>query len=426
MTSSLYKVTAINHTRYKFRWTIVVLLFFATTINYLDRQILGVLAPTLTKIFKWSETDYAFLVSAFKWVYAIGLFSVGWLLDKIGTKKGFSISITIWSIAGMLHAACSSVGSFAIARFMLGIGEAGNYPGCIKAIAAWFPKKERAFATGLFNSGSNIGAIGAPLLIPWLTITYSWRAAFVVTGLVGFIWLLCWWIFYDQPERQKKVKAEELKYIQQDTIITTLKIPLQQLLHYRTFWIIALTRFITDPVWWFFLFWLPKFLDTRHHVTLTALALPLIIIYLFADLGSVFGGWLSSHFIKKGKTADRVRKDTILISSPMVLPVSLAAVTHNLWISVILISLATAAHQRWAANIFTIVSDIFPEKAVATVIGFSGTAGAVGGALAALAVGFLLGKTGSYLPAFIIFSFMYFIAWLLLKLFVPVRPLEGF
>ena len=404
----------------KKRWTICVLLFFATSINYLDRQVLGILAPELTKIFNWSETDYGLIISSFKWAYAIGLFAAGALLDKIGTKKGFAIFISIWSLAAMFHSVARSLTGFVIARFFLGIGEAGNFPACIKTIAAWFPAKERAFATGLFNSGSNIGAIIAPLLIPWLFIQYGWQSAFIITGAIGFVWLFFWLIFFKSPATQADCIENNKALPESDRNIVS-KVTFRSLLKDRKVWIICLCRFITDPVWWFFLYWLPKFLYTKFHIELIGLALPLIIIYVVSDLGSIAGGWYSSWLIKNGHSVNNARKRAILICGIMALPVTFASVTNNLWVCVMLISLATAAHQAWAANIYTIVSDIFPEHKVATLTGLAGTFGAVGGALAALAVGLILQITHTYIPVFIVFSGMYLLAWWLLKQYVPIN-----
>jgi ACS family hexuronate transporter-like MFS transporter len=407
---------------YKYRWTICVLLFFATSINYLDRQVLGILAPQLSQILGWSEADYGIIISSFKWAYAIGLFATGTLLDKIGTKKGFSIFIALWSLVAMLHSVARSLTGFIFARFFLGIGEAGNFPACIKAVTAWFPLKERALATGLFNSGSNIGAIAAPILVPWLFIQFGWQAAFWVTGSFGIIWLLFWLLLYQRPEDSKRLHPQEMQYILKGRVHTVHeRVPLTTLLKDKRVWVICLCRFITDPVWWFFLYWLPKFLNTKFHIDLMNLAFPLIFIYIMSDLGSIAGGWYSSWLIRKGHKANDARKRTIFLCGLMALPVTFAAITDHIWISVAVISLATAAHQAWAANIYTIVSDIFPENKVATIVGLSGTFGAVGGALVALAVGLVLQVIHSYIPIFIAFSSMYLVAWALLKKFVPIN-----
>lgn len=407
---------------HKYRWTICVFLFFATAINYLDRQVLGILAPELTKIFNWSETDYGIIISSFKWAYAIGLFASGALLDKIGTRKGFSIFIIVWSVFAMFHAYARSLWSFIIARFMLGLGEAGNFPACIKAVAAWFPVKERAMATGLFNSGSSIGAIIAPLLVPWLFIQFGWQAAFLVTGSFGLIWVVFWLRSYAEPDKHPHLHPDEKQYIVEGKSRNVPdRIPFRELLKDRRVWVICLCRFITDPVWWFFLYWLPKFLNAKFDIDLLEMALPLIVIYVMSDLGSIAGGWYSSWQIKKGRTVNDARKRTIFICGLMALPVTIAAYTNNIWIAVVVVSLATAAHQAWAANIFTIVSDVFPQNKVATLVGLSSTFGAVGGALVALAVGLILESTHSYLPIFIAFSSMYLVAWALLTKYVKIE-----
>lgn len=410
-----------NDGGHKFRWTICAFLFFATSINYLDRQVLGILAPELSRIMQWSEADYGIIISAFKWAYAAGLILSGALLDRIGTKKGFSIFVAVWSLAAMGHALARSLGGFIIARFSLGIGEAGNFPACIKAVAAWFPVKERALATGIFNSGSNIGAIIAPLLVPWLFIRFGWESAFLITGSFGIVWLILWLLFFHSPGKHKKLHPRERAYIfqgREDRPVE--KVPFRTLLKDRRVWVICLCRAITDPVWWFFLYWLPKFLDAKFNIELLDVALPLIVIYLVSDMGSIAGGWYSSWQIKRGRSVNDARKRTILICGLMALPVTFAAVSEHLWVCILLISLATAAHQAWAANIFTIVSDIFPENKVATLTGLSSTCGAIGGALAALAVGWVLQLTHNYLPVFIVFSSMYLVAWILLKKFVKI------
>ncbi|WP_211309742.1 MFS transporter [Mucilaginibacter yixingensis] len=414
--------TGLTDNGHKYRWKICVLLFFATSINYLDRQVLGILAPELTRMFKWSEADYGIIISAFKWAYAIGLLCAGAILDKIGTKKGFTIFISIWSVVSMLHAAARSLMGFIVARFALGIGEAGNFPACIKTVAGWFPVKERAFATGLFNSGSNIGAIIAPLLIPWLFIKWGWQWAFLVTGLLGLIWLAFWLAVYRKPDEHPGLHPDERSYILADRPTATQeKVPFRLLLKDRRVWIICLCRFLTDPVWWFFLYWLPKFLSARFHIELLDVAAPIIAIYVISDLGSIAGGWYSSWQIKHGHSVDSARKRTILICGLMALPVTFAAVTNHLWVAVGFISLATAAHQAWAANIYTIVSDIFPQNKVGTLTGLAGTFGAVGGALGALIVGIILQVSHSYIPIFISFSSMYLVAWFLLRVFVKIE-----
>lgn len=402
-----------------YRWTILALLFFATTINYMDRQILGILAPTLEKEIGWNEVEYASIVVAFQAAYALGLLIVGRLIDKIGTKKGYSLSLTGWSLSAAAHALATSVTGFSVARFFLGLFEAGNFPAAVKTVAEWFPKKERAFATGLFNAGSNVGAIVAPLVVPWLAITYGWQEAFIAVGLVGLIWLIFWYWLYDKPENQKRLSKTELEYIHSDPPDTQVKIPWLSLMKYKQAWGFALAKFLTDPVWWFYLYWIPKFLYKEYGITLDKIGLPLIIIYLMADVGSIGGGWLSSFFIKKGWSITKGRKTAMLICAILVLPIVFASKAGNIWIAVALLSLATAAHQGWSANLFTTASDVFPRKAVGSVVGFGGMAGAIGGMLIASIAGLVLQLTGNYLSLFVMAGSMYLIAFALHHLLIP-------
>jgi ACS family hexuronate transporter-like MFS transporter len=403
-----------------YRWRIVVLLFFASTINYIDRQVLGILAPQLTLEFGWSESDYGFIIMAFQAAYAIGLISMGTLLDKIGTRLGFIIAMSLWSLAGMAHAAASSVFSFAVSRFSLGIGQSANFPAAIKTVAEWFPKKERALATGIFNSGPNIGAILVPLMVPAIALKWGWQMAFIVTGALGFVWLIFWMVFYRKPESQKLLTEAERNYILQDDLEPeTTKLPWKSIISYKQTWGICLARFLTDPIWWFFLYWLPKFLNTNYHINLTNIGLPLIVIYVVSIGGSIFGGWMSSGLINRGMNPVKARKNTILLMALLVVPIFFASLTANLWVAVLLISMATFAHQGYAANIFTIVSDIYPKNAVGSVTGLAGFAGAVGGILFSAAVGLILEFTGSYYVIFGIASVAYLLCWLSLYLLVP-------
>ncbi|MEI7422199.1 MAG: MFS transporter [Prolixibacteraceae bacterium] len=402
-----------------YRWRIVVLLFFATTINYIDRQVLGILAPQLQVAFGWSESDYGFIIMAFQAAYAIGLISMGALLDKIGTRLGFIIAISLWSLAGMFHAAARSVLTFAMARFALGIGESANFPASIKTVAEWFPKKERALATGIFNSGPNFGAILTPLIIPIIALKWGWQWAFIGTGALGFIWLLFWIPMYRKPELNRRLTESERTYILQDDLEPdTKKLPWKSIISYKQTWGICLARFLTDPIWWFFLYWLPKFLNSNYHINLTNIGLPLIIIYVVSIGGSVFGGWLSSFLIKRGKNPVAARKKTIFFMALLVVPIFFTSFTTNVWLAVLLISMATFAHQGYAANIFTIVSDIYPKNAVGSVTGLAGFAGAVGGILFSGAVGLILEFTGSYYVIFGIASIAYLLCWLSLYLLV--------
>ncbi|HJX70526.1 MAG TPA: MFS transporter [Bacteroidales bacterium] len=401
-----------------YRWRIVALLFFATTINYVDRQILGILAPQLQELFSWSESDYGFIIMAFQAAYAIGLVITGGLLDKIGTKTGYIIAMTLWSVAGMLHAVGRSVVSFASLRFVLGLGQSANFPAAVKSVAEWFPKRERAMATGLFNAGSNVGAILTPLIIPVVALKWGWQWAFVGTGALGLIWLFFWVPFYDRPELMKRLKKTEKDYILKNEDEDIIKIPWKKILPHKQTIGICLARFVTDPVWWFFLYWLPKFLNNNHGIDLTHIGPPLIVIYVVSIGGSVFGGWLSSFLISKGRNPVAARKLSILILALMVIPVFFASGASNVWFAVVLISMAAFAHQGYAANIFTIVSDIYPKNAVGSVTGLSGFAGAIGGLLFSGAAGLILQYTGSYYFLFGFASIAYLLCWLFLKLFV--------
>ncbi|QYU69100.1 MFS transporter [Leptolyngbya sp. 15MV] len=403
------------------RWVICALLFLATTINYIDRQIIGILKPTLSAEFGWSEQDYADIVFWFQAAYAIGLVTVGRVIDIVGVRWGYAIAVAVWSFFGMAHAAASSVATFAMARFGLGIGEAGNFPAAVRATADWFPKRERAFATGLFNSGSNVGAIITPLLVPWLVIDLAlgWQAAFLITGALGFLWLIAWFVYYRQPEESPRVSPAELALIRSDPIEGDSKIKWAELAKHRQTWAFAIGKFMTDPIWWFFLFWLPDFFGKNYGLDLKTFGPPLVAIYLLADVGSIAGGWYSSFLIKRGWSINAGRKFAMLICALCVLPVSLAIYAENLFIAVAIIGLAAAAHQGWSANLFTLASDTMPRRAVASVVGFGGTAGAIGGMLMAQYAGYVLENTGSYTPIFLMIGSMYLLALLIIHLINP-------
>lgn len=409
-----------------YRWRILVLIFFATTINYIDRQVIGMLKPFIAEDLGWTESGYGYIVTAFQIAYAMGLLFVGRILDKIGTKAGYSIAIIVWSIAGMAHAAARSVVSFGVARFFLGLGESANFPAAVKSVAEWFPKKERALATGFFNSGSSIGAIAAPVIVTAITIKYGWQWAFLITGASGFVWVVFWLFFYQIPQNHSKLTKSEYIHIHSDNEEVNDKPMLwRDIIGYKQTIAICLSRFVTDWVWWFFLFWGPAFLNKTFGIDLKEIVLPLIIIYSVAGFGGISMGWLSSFFIKSGKSINYSRKTSILICALIVLPVIAAPRINNLWVVTGLISLAAAAHQGWASNIFTVVSDIFPKKAVATVVGLSGFAGAVGGALAASIVGMVLQATDSYFLILSVAGFSYLIAWTILKLMIPrIEPVR--
>jgi len=415
-----------NHEIGNSRWTIVALLFFATTINYIDRQVIGILKPFITQDLGWNENDYGHIVAAFQIAYAAGMLITGRLLDQLGTRLGYLWAVVVWSIAGIAHAAASGIGSFAYARAALGIGESANFPAAVKSVAEWFPQKERAFATGLFNSGSTVGAIIAPIIVTGFTVTLGWRWAFVATGALGFVWIIFWLAFYHSPSKHPKLTKAEFEYIHQDDegSVNDQNMRWIKLLRYKQTYAICITRFISDWIWWFFLFWIPDFLNKTQHINMKNMVLPLIVIYLVSSFGGIGGGWISSHFIKSGKGIDFARKMAVLICAFCVLPVMLASQIHTLWVVVFLISCAAAGHQGWASNIFSITSDIYPKKAVGSMMGLSGFAGAVGGALSASFIGLILETTHSYFLIFTIAPVMYLVNWLIIKIFIPeIKPL---
>jgi MFS transporter, ACS family, hexuronate transporter len=403
----------------RYRWRICALLLAATTINYIDRQVLGVLAPDLQRLFSWSEIEYGYIVTAFQAAYAIGLLSAGAVIDKVGTRIGYAIAITIWSIAAMSHALATTVIGFALARFALGLGEAGNFPAAIKTVAEWFPRRERAFATGIFNSGSNVGAIVAPLSVPIIAVTWGWQAAFLATGVLSAAWLVTWLITYRPPEQHPKLTATELALIRSDPQEPAVRVPWAQLLRHRQTWAFVMAKFMTDPIWWFFLFWLPKYLNSEYGLTLLGLGAPLVVIYLMADVGSIAGGWIAGRFIKRGWTVNRARKGAMLICALAVVPIVFASQVQSLWVAVALIGLATAGHQGWSANVFTLTSDMFPRHTVASVVGIGGFGGAVGGMLIATFTGFLLETTGSYVPVFLMAGSAYLLALAVVHALAP-------
>jgi ACS family hexuronate transporter-like MFS transporter len=404
----------------RYRWVICALLFFATTINYMDRQVLGILAPTLQKDIGWTETQYGAIVSWFTLAYAIGYLGAGRLMDKIGTRLGFAVSIVIWSLAAIAHSFARTVTGFGLARAALGVGESGNFPASIKTVAEWFPVRERAFATGIFNAGSNIGAIVTPLVVPWIALTWGWRAAFIATGALGFVWLLFWLPIYRRPEEHPKVSAAELALIRSDPQESIAPAKWSTLLKHRQTWAYAIGKFMTDPIWWFYLFWLPKFLDARYGIKLASIALPLIVIYVMADVGSIFGGWLSGALINRRWSVNAARKTTMLIAAVAILPTMFAPAANALWLSVTIVGVAALAHQWWSANIFTLASDMFPRRSLGTVVGIGGFAGAMGGVLFQRATGVVLQSNGDdYTPIFIVCGLAYVSALLIIHLLVP-------
>lgn len=403
----------------RYRWVIVALLFAATAINYIDRQMIGVLKPTLEKDMGWSETDYANIVFWFQAAYAIGYLSFGRIVDVIGARLGYAVAVTVWTIGHVAHGGVYGVTQFALARFGLGLGESGNFPAGIKAVTEWFPQKERALAIGVFNAGANVGAIVTPLLVPWLTIAYGWRMAFIVTGVFGVLWLIAWLLIYRAPGEHKKVSAAELAYIRQDPADPVEPIGWRRLIAVRETWAYGIGKFCIDPIWWFFLFWLPGYLGQRYGLDLLSFGPPLVAIYLLSDVGSVVGGWMSGRLINRGFSVNAARKFTMLACAAAVLPVCFAQTIDNLWLAVLVIGVATAAHQAFSANLYTLPSDVFPRAAVGSVVGIGGTAGAIGGMLMAKYAGYILDSIGSYTPLFVVAGSAYFIALLAVHLLSP-------
>ena len=406
--------------RFGYRWTVCALLFAATTVNYIDRQVLGILAPTLQRELHWSETQYGDIVSWFSLAYAVGFLVAGRLLDRYGTRRGFAAAIVAWSLAAIGHAFARTATGFSIARAMLGLGESANFPASIKTIAEWFPKRERALATGIFNAGTNVGAIVTPLVVPYIALHWGWRAAFVATGALGFLWLFAWLAMYRQPEVHPAVTPAELALIRSDPADPPERMSWWSLLGYRQLWAVAVGKFMADPVWWFYLYWLPKFLDARYGIKLGQIALPLIAIYLLADVGSVGGGWLSSAFLARGWSVNRARKTAMLAMAIAIVPTMLAPRAASVWTAVAVVSLAAAAHQGWSANVYPLASDMFPRRAVGSVIGIGGFAGAMGGVLFQRATGRVLQANGNdYAPIFVVCALAYVTAWLIIHLLAP-------
>ncbi|MFN3816437.1 MFS transporter [Brevundimonas sp.] len=405
--------------RGNYRWAICALLLLAITINYVDRLIFGVLKPVLEVEFGWSESDYANIVVAFQGAYAIGLLLVGRLIDRVGARWGLGIAIGVWSLAAAAHAGASTVIQFAMARFALGVGESAGFPGAVKAVSEWFPKRERALATGIFNAGSNVGALLTPILVPILVLAFGWRAAFIVTGLSGLVLMAVWFLVYRRPREHPRVTPAELAHIESDPPDAPGKISWGQALKRREAWAFIVGKFLTDPVWWLFLFWLPDFFGKTYDLNLLTFGPPLVAVYLLADVGSVGGGWLSSRLIHRGWSVNRGRKTAMLVCALCVTPISLAVFADNLIAAVAVIGLAAAAHQGWSANLFTLVSDTFPKHAVATVVGMGGFAGAVGGMFIAKVAGWTLEATGSYVPLLAFASVTYLIALGIIHLLTP-------
>ncbi len=409
----------------RFRWVICALLFAATTINYIDRQVIGILKPTLQSELGWSEIDYGNIVFWFQVAYAMGYLFAGRVMDKIGVRIGYGLAVFFWSLAAMGHAFARTVMEFATARFALGLSEGGNFPAAVKSVSEWFPKKERAFATGLFNAGSNVGALVAPLAVPWLTIMFGWEAAFVATGALGLFWLVAWFFFYDRPEHHKRLSRSELAYIQSDPPDPDVKVAWLELLRYRQTWAFVVGMFLSGPIWWFYLYWIPDFLHRSHGLNLVQLGPPLVVIYLMTDVGSIGGGWLSSWLINRGWTVNAARKTTMLICALLVVPVFSASIVSGLWVATLLIGLAASAHQGFSANLYTLVSDTAPRYLVSSIVGIGGMAAAIGGMFIAELAGYILEWTGSYLPLFIIAASAYLVNILLIHLINPtLEPMK--
>ncbi|HEV3331210.1 MAG TPA: MFS transporter [Bryobacteraceae bacterium] len=402
-----------------YRWRICALLFFVTTLNYMDRQVLGVLAPDLQRVIGWNEIQYGNIVTVFQGAYAVGLLLAGRFIDGVGTRTGYAIAIALWSFATIGHSLARTVLAFAAARFLLGLSEAANFPAAIKTVAEWFPRKERALATGIFNSGANIGAVVAPAAAPWIALHWGWQWAFVCMGALSAFWVLPWMAIYRRPEAHPKLTTSELRYIQSDPAEPAAAVPWRKLLPHRQTWAFIIGRFLTDPIWWFFLFWLPKFFHSQYGLELGDLGWPLVVVYTMSMAGSIGGGWLSAQFLKRGWSLNAARKTAMLVCAVAVVPIIVGATAGKLWIAVALVGLATAAHQGWSANLYTMASDTFPKRAVASVVGIAGFGGAVGGMLIATFTGFVLQITGSYLPMFVIAGSAYLVALAIIQLLVP-------
>jgi ACS family hexuronate transporter-like MFS transporter len=403
----------------RYRWLICGLLFAATAINYVDRQMIGVLKPTISAELGWNDKTYADVIFWFQAAYAIGYLSFGWIIDRLGARIGYSIAFTIWTLGHTLCGFAGNAFQFSAARFILGIGESGNFPAGIKVVSEWFPARERAFATGVFNAGANIGAVITPLIVPIITIAFGWRMAFVITGIASLVWLVAWIWVYRRPREQPRVSAGELTYIESDPADPVEKIGWLRLLRYRETWAFAIGKFLTDPIWWLFLFWTPDFLAKTYGLDLKSFGPPLVVIYLISDFGSVAGGWSSSKLMKRGLSANRARKLTMLACAFLVMPIFFAQYVTSLWAAVAILGIATAAHQAWSANLYTLPSDMFPRAAVGSVVGIGGTAGAIGGMMMAKFVGYILDATGSYTLIFAVAGSVYVIALACVHLLTP-------
>ena len=393
-----------------FRWVVCALLFAATAINYMDRQVLGILVLPLQHELGWSESQYGFIITGFQTTFAIGLLISGPVIDRIGTRVGYALAVSICSIAAVAHGLVRSVLGFGGVRLLLGLGEAGNFPAAVKATSEWFPVRERAFAVGLFNSGSTFGAIVAPLVVPWIALNYGWRAAFILIGMVGFLWIPTWLVVYRRPIPSQNAAAVPVK---------APRVPIRRLLMHRETWVFLIGRAITEPVWWFYLYWAPKFLSSSRGLTLRNVGVPLMVMYAIANAGGLFGGWLSSSLIKRGWTVNAARKTAVLACGLLVVPVAFDSYVQNAWLAIVILGLAMAGHQGWASNLFALFADIFPKQGVASVTGLTGTGAAIGGAFAAAITGFILQKTGSYQPILTWASMSYLVVLAGICIFIP-------
>jgi ACS family hexuronate transporter-like MFS transporter len=419
--------------RSNYRWVICALIFFATTINYVDRTVIGVLESTLQKEIGWTDTQWGDIGASFSLAYGIGLLFAGWIIDRLGPRLGYALYLVVWSFAAAAHALASTVQHFLIIRFALGLGESGNFPAAIRTVAEWFPQRERALATGIFNAGTNVGAILSPLLVPIIALHFGWKWAFIGTGVAGLIWVFFWWPMYRRPQDHPRVSAAELAHIESDPSPPPVKVPWRVLITYKQTWAFAIAKFLTDPIWWFWLFWLPPFLKDLYNIDLKTIGAPMITVYLLADVGSVMGGWQSGWLIKRGWSPNWARKTAMLTYGLCVVPVVFAPLVGVKWAAIILIGIAAAAHQGFSANLFTTTSDMFPRWAVGSVVGIGGFAGAMGGFLFQSIAGRIkdaIEERGeasnmAYLPLFIYAASAYLVALLIVHVIVPrLEPIK--
>jgi ACS family hexuronate transporter-like MFS transporter len=404
------------------RWTVCAMLFAATSINYMDRQVIAILKPTLEHSIGMTEVSYGYIVDAFQIAYAIGLLAAGRLIDKLGTRIGYMLVMAVWSFSAMGHALASTVLEFGFARFFLGLGESGNFPAAIKTVAEWFPQNERSLATGIFNSGANVGAILAPAIVPWVTLRYGWHAAFLTTGLFSVLWILWWFRYYRTPTDHSTLTARELRHIYQEAAADmgpSPSVPWRRLLGFRQTWAFSVAKFLTDPIWYFYLFWLPSYFSAKFNLNLSHLGLPLIIVYNVSAVGSIGGGWLPAPFRRLGLSPNYARLAAMLLCAFLVVPIYTASSARSVWTAIALISVAAGAHQGWSANLFTTSSDMFPRSAVGAVVGIGGMAGSVGSALFAFFAGHILQLTHSYGVLFGIASSAYLLALIVMYLLAP-------